>query len=86
MLINFYLRGKKMTDNMPVYVKIDDYKEVLEVMSGLQENIANARNLLAQMEDIKSEEENELDTWKLGLDDIDEKLTSLTTELSHSNN
>ena len=71
-----------MTDEMPVYVKIDDYKEVLEVMNGLQSKINSAKDLLAHIEEVKSEEEAELDNWKIGLADVEEKLAALNSVLS----
>ena len=83
--MNFYLRGDKMTaDNMPVYVKIDDYKEVLETIADLNSKIVDAKALLTNIDAIKSEEESELESWKMGLDDVEQKLLNLNESLSQS--
>ena len=71
-------------DNMPVYVKIDDYKEVLETIADLQAKIGNAKELLAQVDSIRNDEESELESWKMGVGDIEQKIADLKAVLSQS--
>ena len=71
-------------DNMPVYVKIDDYKEVLETIADLQKKIGNAKELLAQVDSIRNDEESELESWKMGVGDIEQKIADLKAVLSQA--
>lgn len=74
----------KMIDNMPVYVKIENYKDILATVADLQIKINDARELLAEIDEIKSQEEAELESWKLGLVDVEEKISNLSSVLSQS--
>lgn len=67
---------------MPVFVKIDDYKDVVKSIQELQGKISNAKSLLNQIEQIKQEEETELESWKIGLDDIEQKIANLNDVLT----
>lgn len=74
----------KMTDNMPVYVKIEDYKEVLVTIADLKEKIVDAKNLLESIDTIRNDEETELESWKMGLSDVEQKVLNLNDVLSQS--
>lgn len=68
---------------MPVFVKIDEYKEVLDTIANLQKQIADAKALLGEIDAIKHDEESELESWKMGLEDVEEKISNLNGILSH---
>lgn len=70
-----------MTDTMPVYVRIDEYKEVLETVQSLKAKLEAAKQTLDQISQLKQEEDAEVESWKAGLADIEQKVEHLDQSL-----
>lgn len=68
-------------EGMPVYVKVDEYKEVLDLVNVLKEKLNDARGLLDHLNELKNEEDAELESWKLSIEDIEKKLHFIDTTL-----
>jgi hypothetical protein len=68
-------------EEIPVFVKVDDYKEVLKTINELKVKIDSAKELIAEIHKIKEEEESELETWKIGLSDVEQKIDNLSVLL-----
>ena len=63
-----------MYEEMPVYVKIDEYKEILEIIGIIKDRIAEAKEILAKISELKNEEDAELELWHSGLDEVEKKI------------
>lgn len=61
-------------EEMPVFVKIDEYKQVLDIMNVIKGKIGQARETLAKINQIKNEEDAELEQWKNSLDEAERKI------------
>lgn len=61
-------------EGMPVYVRIEEYKDVLDVMNLVKSKIAEARETLAKLNDLKNEEDAELELWHTSLEEIERKV------------
>lgn len=61
-------------ENAPVYVKIKDYKDVLDVLDLIKNKISEARELLGKINELKNEEDTELELWNSGLEEIERKV------------
>ena len=59
---------------MPVFVKIDEYKDVLDIMNMVKNKVAEAREILNRVNEIKNEEDAELELWHSSLDEIERKV------------
>ena len=68
-------------DKANVFVKIEDYKEVLEVLQLLQHKIRQARAILRKIDELRSQEDAELDEWKAQLDDVEKKVNNVDQSL-----
>ena len=67
-----------MDDDMaPVFVKIDEYKEVLDVLDVIKAKLADARKTLVEINRLKDEEDRELASWTKNVDDIQSKMASI---------
>ena len=67
-----------MVDELtPVFVKIDEYKEVQDILDVIKAKIDNAQNTLAEINQLKDEEDRELTSWSTNLDDITKKIESI---------
>jgi hypothetical protein len=70
-----------MADGMPVFVKIDEYKDVLEVLDLLNRKIEKAREIMDQINSLKNQEDSELDMWEKELTEAEKKLSFMTKTL-----
>jgi len=61
-------------EGMPVFVKVDDYKEVLEVMNMIRNKIEEAKEILGKINELKNEEDAELELWHTGLEEVERKM------------
>jgi len=67
-----------MTDELaPVFVKIDEYKSVLDILDVIKGKINGAQQTLAEIKQLKEEEDRELMSWSANLDDITAKIEAL---------
>jgi hypothetical protein len=44
--MKYYLIGEKMENKMPVFVKIDEYKDVLDILSVVKQKVVDSKKLL----------------------------------------
>ena len=59
---------------MPIYVRIEEYRDVLDVVNMIKNKLEEARALLKDINDLKNEEDAELERWSAGLDSIERKM------------
>lgn len=64
-------------DLTPVFVKIDEYKEVLDVLDVIKVKLDGARKTLVDINKLKDEEDRELASWTKNVDDIQQKITAI---------
>ena len=57
-----------------VFVKLDQYKDILDIIALINEKVREARTTLGKINDLKNQEDSELDTWKQSIDDVERKL------------
>lgn len=60
-----------MEGKAPAFVRIDNYKNVMNVLQVTKEKIAQAKALLAKIAEIKSEEDAIIANWNAALDAVE---------------
>lgn len=70
-----------MKDGAPVFVKIEDYKDVLDVVSLLKEKINEASSILDKINDVKAKEDAEIENWKNSVEEIKSKVSTIDKTL-----
>ena len=71
-----------MNDELaPVFVKIDEYKEVLDILDVIKGKIETAQNTLNEIKQLKDEEDRELASWSTNLDDITTKIGEIDRKI-----
>ncbi|MFH0875579.1 MAG: hypothetical protein V1859_06580 [archaeon] len=70
-----------MQQGMNVFVKIDEYKDILDIIELIQEKVKEAKTILGKINDLKNQEDSELELWKNGLDDVERKLSFIDQTL-----
>lgn len=64
-------------DATPVFVKVEEYKEVLEILEVIRGKLKSARQTLAEVNRLKEEEDRELASWGGNVDEIEKRLTEI---------
>ena len=65
----------------PVFVKIDDYKDILDVLTLVKDRLEEAKRTLADINELKNDEDSELEMWGSTLNEIEKKLESIDRTL-----
>ena len=63
-----------MDKNLPVFVKINDYKEVLNVVDVMKQKLKETTQTLNIIKDLKADEDKELQEWEKNVTEISRRL------------
>ena len=66
-----------MKEEASVFVKVDDYKDVLDVLDLIKDKLEQAKKTLGDINELKKEEDSELELWKSTLDELEEKIHNI---------
>jgi len=61
--------------NMPVFVKINDYKDVLNMMDVMKQKLKEVNSDLDKIKQLKAEEDRELTEWERNIAEIGKRLS-----------
>jgi len=64
-----------------VFVKINNYKDVLRTVGLIKNKLNEAKNTLEKVKDLKQQEDSELEGWDAKLVEIENKITGIDTIL-----
>jgi peptidoglycan hydrolase CwlO-like protein len=64
-----------------IYVKVDDYKDIVDIVTLLKKKITDARGILNSINNLKNEEDSEIDQWNSNLDEINTKIDFINRSL-----
>lgn len=67
--------------NMPVFVKIDEYKEILDVMDIIKNKLEQVKVTLRRIEDLKSKEDAEMVEWQKDIEEVEQKIANIDEQL-----
>ncbi len=67
--------------NMPVFVRIDDYKSIIGLLDLLEVKLSEARQSLEKISELKNQEDAELEQWESGLGEIERKIDFIDSTL-----
>jgi len=63
-----------MERQTPVFVKVDDYKDVLNILDLVKNKIKEAKSTIHEINDLKNQEDSELAIWANEIADIERKI------------
>jgi len=61
----------------PVFVKIDDYKDIVDILELIKHKLDEARETLGSLNELKNEEDSELELWNSTLNEIEKKVENI---------
>jgi hypothetical protein len=70
-----------MTSSKPIFVKIDKHKELIEIMEVIDKKVDSAKKMLAELEELKRREDEEIGKWNTSLEEIEHKIGNMKEEL-----
>ncbi len=65
---------ERSSEIMPVYVKVEEYKEVLELINIIKNKIKDAKIALEDINRLKNEEDAELEIWQTSIEEVERKV------------
>ena len=68
---------KEQRIGAPVFVKVGEYKEILDVLDMVKGKINEIRATLGSINDLRSEEDSEVSMWTSTIDDIEKKIEDI---------
>ena len=66
-----------MDQKAPVFVKLEDYKDVIDLISLVRDKLRQARFLLEKINELKNQEEAELQSWQRELEDVERRVSEI---------
>jgi len=70
-----------MVESMPVFVKIEEYKDLLDIMGLIKEKVKHAKTTLGNINELKNHEDSQLESWKQNIEDVQRKLDMIDNTL-----
>jgi len=68
-------------EQAPIFIKIDQYKNVLDIIEVLKAKVKEAKNQLGKIQQMKSEEDSELDEWAAELEEVEKRVEGIDRSL-----
>lgn len=63
-----------MEQRMPVFVKVDEYDDVLALVRAIRKKLDEAKETLLKVNDLKNEEDHQIEQWQSTLAEIEKKI------------
>ena len=64
-------------DNVPIYVKVDKYKELLEVLKTINAKLQTVDKTIEKINTLKTQEDAQIQSWNDNLSDIKSRLEKI---------
>ena len=61
-------------ENIPIYIKVDEYKQLLETLHALQNKLASVNGTIEKINKLKAQEDAQVAQWNENLTDIKARL------------
>ena len=71
-----------MPDQPTVYVRLDTYKDITDILALTRERIKQAKFMLDRIAEIKQKEDGELQTWASQLSEVEHRVEEIDKALS----
>ena len=68
----------------PVFVKIEDYKDITDIVELTREKLTQAKDMLGKIAEIKASEDAELAKWADELADVEQKVEDIDKTLTRT--
>lgn len=63
-----------MNKETPIFVKVDKYEDVLQTVNTIKSKVNEIKVTLGKINDLRNNEDAELESWQATIDDIEKKI------------
>ncbi len=73
-------KGDRMAENeskAPIFIKVDEYKEVLDLVNLLKSKLEEASGLIEEINELKNREDTEVQEWESNLKEVEKRLAEI---------
>ena len=67
---------------MPVFVKVEEYNEVLNLVRMVRKKLDEAKETLGKINELKNEEDHQVESWQNSLLEIEKKIDFMEHNLN----
>ncbi|MBC8495457.1 hypothetical protein H8D36_04850 [archaeon] len=67
-----------------IFVKIDEYNEVLNIVKIVKEKIVRAKETIGKISELKAEEDKEIESWTKNLEGVTANVAEIEKTLSET--
>ncbi len=71
-----------MDERAPVFVRVEEYKAIRELMDNIHGRLMQAKALLARVNELKQQEDAQIENWSRDIEDVEERLSSVDKSLT----
>jgi len=64
-------------EKMPVFVKIEEYEDIINTMLTLKNKVEAAKTTLIKINQLKQEEDSQLQSWQSALEEIENRMNTI---------
>lgn len=61
----------------PVFIKIDEYKDIVDIMKLIRNKIEEGKKTLSKIDELKKREDSEVSMWQGNLQEIEKKVKNI---------
>ena len=65
----------------PVYVKIDQYKDIIDIINLIKKKIEEAKRNLRSVDELKNKEDQEIALWHEEIEDMEKRIDLINRTL-----
>lgn len=76
----------RMERQAPVFVKVEDYKDVLDILDLVKNKITDAKETMHEINDLKNQEDAELQAWSNEVYEIEKNVEHIDQTLFEPEN
>lgn len=69
-------------ERMPIFVKVDEYEEVLNLVKFIRKKIDESKGTLLKINELKNEEDHQLEIWQNNLAEVEKKIDFIEHSLN----
>jgi hypothetical protein len=69
-----------MAENQ-MFVKLDKYKEVFEIIEVIDKKITHVKQILSEVDELKKKEDEEIINWEKSIDEVSHKIELIKEDL-----
>lgn len=71
-----------VNNRVPVFVKVENYKDISKLMEKVRQKLGEAKELMKKIGALKRQEEDEINTWAREIADVEDRIDAVDRALT----